>query len=113
MKGIRWFLQGARVHYGPELTPKSDLDKFLVDLINEDYTFPLGLEAYPAHLHIDLLPVAQNKGFGRMLIETFIEAFIEAIKIKGESGVHLAVGLDNAKHDYCPYGCGVASPKSA
>jgi len=32
------------------------------------------LAAYPAHLHIDLLPGHQRRGFGRRLIETFLSS---------------------------------------
>lgn len=37
---------------------------------------------YPAHLHIDLLPECQAKGYGRKLIESLIEHLKER-KIKG------------------------------
>ncbi|GIF00680.1 GNAT family N-acetyltransferase [Paractinoplanes rishiriensis] len=33
-----------------------------------------GLEGYPAHLHIDLLPPYQGRGHGRRLIESFVGA---------------------------------------
>lgn len=46
--------------------------------------------ALPAHLHIDLLPVAQGRGAGRALIEAFI-ARLPA----GTPGVHLAVDPAN------------------
>jgi GNAT superfamily N-acetyltransferase len=32
------------------------------------------LAAYPAHLHIDLLPPWQRRGFGRALTDTFLAA---------------------------------------
>jgi ribosomal protein S18 acetylase RimI-like enzyme len=34
-------------------------------------------EMYPAHLHIDLLPSIQGKGFGRILMETLFEKLKE------------------------------------
>jgi ribosomal protein S18 acetylase RimI-like enzyme len=49
------------------------------------------LAAYPAHLHIDLLPIAQGQGWGRRLMSTFLER-LRALDI---SGVHLGVGARN------------------
>ena len=48
------------------------------------------LAEYPAHLHIDLLPELQGRGFGRRLIETLRAALAE----RGVPGVHL--GMDAA-----------------
>jgi GNAT superfamily N-acetyltransferase len=47
---------------------------------------------YPAHLHIDLLPVAQGQGLGRRLIETLLDA----LAARGVKGVHLE--MDAANH---------------
>lgn len=48
-------------------------------------------DGYPAHLHIDLLPVAQGRGLGRRMMDTFLnrlrEMYIPA--------VHLGVGAEN------------------
>ena len=49
------------------------------------------LERHPAHLHIDILPPYQGRGFGRRLIETFTAAAGQA----GAPGVHVGVGADN------------------
>ncbi|MEF3403556.1 GNAT family N-acetyltransferase [Agromyces sp. CCNWLW203] len=48
------------------------------------------LADYPAHLHIDLLPELQGRGFGRRLIETLRAALAE----RSVPGVHL--GMDAA-----------------
>lgn len=48
------------------------------------------LDAYPAHLHIDLLPEHQGKGLGRRLIDTLRAALAE----RGVPAVHL--GMDPA-----------------
>jgi ribosomal protein S18 acetylase RimI-like enzyme len=48
------------------------------------------LDAYPAHLHIDLLPQYQSRGLGRRLIDTLRDALAE----RGVPAVHL--GLDPA-----------------
>ncbi|MBD3779670.1 MULTISPECIES: GNAT family N-acetyltransferase [unclassified Cellulomonas] len=47
--------------------------------------------AYPAHLHIDLLPRAQGRGLGRTLIETLTGA----LRGRGVPGVHLKVSEQN------------------
>ncbi len=49
------------------------------------------LADYPAHLHIDLLPRAQGRGFGRGLMEEFLEL----LGGRGVGGVHLGLGLRN------------------
>jgi ribosomal protein S18 acetylase RimI-like enzyme len=52
-----------------------------------------GLDAYPAHLHIDLLPPFQGAGHGRALMETFYAAAARA----GAPGVHLTVLAANTR----------------
>ncbi|MBE2212416.1 MAG: GNAT family N-acetyltransferase, partial [Opitutaceae bacterium] len=47
--------------------------------------------AYPAHLHIDLLPVLQGRGVGRRLMD----AFLGALRVRGVPGVHLGVSTAN------------------
>jgi len=51
------------------------------------------VDEYPAHLHIDLLPEAQGRGYGRALIET---ALIDALAKAGVPGVHLTMDPANA-----------------
>jgi ribosomal protein S18 acetylase RimI-like enzyme len=46
---------------------------------------------YPAHLHIDIMPIAQKHGFGRKLMETFLGR----MKANGVPAVHLGVGAKN------------------
>ncbi|MEV4414695.1 GNAT family N-acetyltransferase [Catellatospora sp. NPDC049609] len=49
------------------------------------------LAAYPAHLHIDLLPEHQRQGHGRSLIGRLVLALQEA----GVPGVHLGMATEN------------------
>ncbi|QEO08722.1 GNAT family N-acetyltransferase [Protaetiibacter larvae] len=49
------------------------------------------VDEYPAHLHIDLLPEAQSRGFGRALVETLVTALAKA----GVPGVHLTMDPAN------------------
>ncbi len=50
-------------------------------------------ESYPAHLHIDLLPRLQGKGWGRRAIDHWLSV----ARKEGSRGVHLAVGEANAR----------------
>jgi ribosomal protein S18 acetylase RimI-like enzyme len=49
------------------------------------------LEAYPAHLHIDLLPEHQRQGHGRSLMH----AFLDALRAKEVPAVHLGMVTTN------------------
>lgn len=51
---------------------------------------PFG-DAYPAHLHIDLLPEVQGQGWGRRLIE----ALVTALRDRGVTGLHLVAAAAN------------------
>ncbi len=46
---------------------------------------------FPAHLHIDLLPRVQGRGFGRHMLDTLFRQ----LRDEGVAGVHLDVGEDN------------------
>jgi len=48
--------------------------------------------AYPAHLHIDLLPAAQGQGLGRILIARLADALAR----DGVTGLHAVTSADNA-----------------
>jgi ribosomal protein S18 acetylase RimI-like enzyme len=50
-----------------------------------------GLDDYPAHLHIDLLPEWQGRGFGRGLMD----AFLGGLRAAGVRGVHLGMSPEN------------------
>lgn len=49
------------------------------------------VRAYPAHLHIDLLPELQGQGFGRVLIRTMLAALRE----RGAPALHLGLASEN------------------
>ena len=49
------------------------------------------LDAFPAHLHVDLLPQAQGRGLGRLLLRTLGQELVR----RAVPGVHLGVGADN------------------
>jgi len=56
-----------------------------------DYFCPEPYEVYPSHLHIDLLPQVQGKGYGRRMLEQVMDGLVA----KGSSGAHLGVSAVN------------------
>lgn len=87
----RWLPQIAERH--PPLTrPPQTPSEELVDLIHHpEHMIVPELDAYPAHLHINLLPGYQGRGFGRQLTVRLLEALAAA----GAAGVHLGVATRN------------------
>jgi len=57
-----------------------------------DYFCPEPYVDYPSHLHIDLLPRAQARGFGRRMLEEVMRRLRE----RGSPGAHLGVSAVNA-----------------
>lgn len=53
--------------------------------------FPSLVEEYPAHLHIDILPAFQSKGWGAKMVERLEEE----LRGRGVRGVHLVMGAGN------------------
>ncbi len=49
--------------------------------------------SYPSHLHINLLPRLQGRGYGRRLIA----ALTASLRRQGSAGVHLHARLDNQR----------------
>ena len=52
---------------------------------------PEPYEAYPSHLHIDLLERAQGRGYGRRMIEQVMDT----LRRRGSPGAHLGVSMMN------------------
>ncbi len=52
------------------------------------------LAEYPAHFHIDVLPVAQGRGYGRALIENML---IPQLAASGVPGVHVTIDPANRR----------------
>ena len=89
----KW-LPGLAARYPGPPAALTSPDEGLVALLHApERMLAPGLEHYPAHLHIDVLPAFQGKGNGRRLIETFIDAAGRA----GAPGVHVAVSPTNAR----------------
>ena len=65
----------------------------LIRTIHSGYEVSGVFENYPAHLHIDILPVGQGQKLGAKLINTFLNA----LRAMDVSGVHLGVGKANRR----------------
>lgn len=89
----------ARERYPIGSAPVDSLDELLVHLVHDRSNADgSGIESelehlYPSHLHIDLLPAAQGRGFGRALIDRLCEQLLEG----GSPGVHLGVSTRNER----------------
>lgn len=89
----RWLpLVGAR-HPAPSGPPANRDEEMAAVLHDTDRFVVPELADYPAHLHIDLLPAYQRKGFGRALIVTLLTALRDA----GVPRVHLAMVSANTR----------------
>jgi ribosomal protein S18 acetylase RimI-like enzyme len=58
-----------------------------------DYFCPEPYDAYPSHLHIDLLPRAQGRGYGRRMLQQVMDR----LRQRGSPGAHLGVGARNSR----------------
>ena len=56
-----------------------------------DYFCPEPYDAYPSHLHIDLLSRAQGRGYGRRMLEQVMAQ----LRRRGSPGAHLGVSAMN------------------
>lgn len=84
-----WPMLQAQYRATPASAP---LDSKVLDAIRQpDAAAEQLVSQWPAHLHINLLPAAQQGGWGRKLIEQLLTLLRQA----GVSGVHLGVSLQN------------------
>ena len=93
----RWmeteWLPPLRTRYPLPPAGDASADAAMVRLLHEGYAAPAQfVGAYPAHLHIDLLPRAQGQGCGRALMA----AFLEGLRLQRCPGVHLGVSARNS-----------------
>ena len=89
----RWIPRLAGRYPAPPEPPASPDDEMIALHYRPERLLWPGLDAYPAHLHIDLLPPFQGAGYGRALMETFYAAAARA----GAPGVHLTVLAANTR----------------
>jgi ribosomal protein S18 acetylase RimI-like enzyme len=93
------FVKRFREEWLPAVSGKFPLPRvqatpsdFMVSLLhNPDRMVVPEVAAFPAHLHIDLLPEAQGGGHGRALVG----AFLSALGAAGVDRVHLCMGRQN------------------
>ena len=86
----QWFPE-LRKRYPLPQKKEESLEANLIQHLHRNQIVVKGLEDYPAHLHIDILPIAQRKGYGRKLIETFLSK----LQSQNIQGVHLIVSKNN------------------
>jgi ribosomal protein S18 acetylase RimI-like enzyme len=77
----------------PEDEAGTGVDALFVALLHNTahHADPELLADYPAHLHIDLLPVLQGQGLGRRMLDTFCSK----AAARGATGVHFGVNAAN------------------
>jgi ribosomal protein S18 acetylase RimI-like enzyme len=87
-----WF-PALRARYAPPPDNDTSHDAEMIRRINAGMRVDSDLAAYPAHLHIDLLPVGQGQGWGRALMQLFLDR----LRALHTPGVHLGVGRSNTR----------------
>jgi ribosomal protein S18 acetylase RimI-like enzyme len=87
----RWFPRLRRRYPRPGAHATS-ADAQVIQLLHRGIDVSSATPAHPAHLHIDLEPAAQGKGWGRQLLERFEDE----LRDRGVPGLHLTVSATNS-----------------
>lgn len=82
-----WLPEVSQKYPAPEGPPRTPEEEIVALLHNPERMVVPEIAAYPAHLHIDLLPRWQGRGFGRALMGAFLDALHE----RGVAAVHLSM----------------------
>lgn len=86
-----WFVP-LRARYPVGCFPEGSADAACVNLIHNPPRMPAEvIAAYPAHLHIDMVPRLQGRGLGRQLMD----ALFERVRDAGAGAIHLGCSPDN------------------
>lgn len=80
-----------RARYPLPPAENTSADAEMIRQIHHEFKEHPDLTAYPAHLHIDLLPEAQGHGLGRQMMA----ALLNRMRELGVPAVHLGVGARN------------------
>ena len=89
----RWW-PGLRARHPLDSVIANPRDREIVEYLHAPEKRPDGLvAAYPAHLHIDLLPEIQGGGRGGAMLRTLLDG----LTVKGARGVHLGVARRNER----------------
>ncbi|MER6136081.1 GNAT family N-acetyltransferase [Streptomyces sp. NPDC001815] len=86
-----WIPRVARRYPEPTTAPRTPSEEMIHLLHTPERMVLPALVAYPAHLHIDLLPEWQRRGFGRALMRSFLAA----LESRGVPAVHLGMVTAN------------------
>jgi ribosomal protein S18 acetylase RimI-like enzyme len=86
-----WLPAAAGRYPQPAVPPVTADDSMLMLLHHPERMLVAEMADYPAHLHIDLLPEWQGKGWGRGLIA----AYLAGLRAAGVTGVHLSMLTSN------------------
>ena len=87
----RWMPHLAGRYQVPPDPPTSQEEAMIALHYQPERLVVPGLEEYPAHLHIDLLPPWQGRGFGRRMMT----AFLSGLRAAGATRVHLGMSPAN------------------
>lgn len=71
----------------------SRIDEVHYEYHHPSYFCPEPYERFPSHLHIDLLPRVQGRGYGRQLMERNLAT----LRRLGSPGAHLGVSIRNRR----------------
>ncbi|GGZ05558.1 acetyltransferase [Streptomyces olivaceoviridis] len=82
-----WIPRLAGRYPEPAAPPRTPTEEMIRLLYHPGRMLVPELAAYPAHLHIDLLPPWQGQGHGRRLLHTFLDA----LRGQGVQAVHLGM----------------------
>ncbi|MFB7339049.1 GNAT family N-acetyltransferase [Streptomyces hydrogenans] len=82
-----WLPEVAARYPAPAGAPTTPAESMAVLLHTPERMVRSELSGYPAHLHIDLLPSWQGKGYGRALMHTLLAALHD----RGVATVHLCM----------------------
>lgn len=82
-----------RTRYPLSRSAARSADSALLDLIHHPRAgVPAVIREYPAHLHVDILPVGAGTGFGAALVRTLCAELAK----RGVRGIHLGVSGGNS-----------------
>ncbi|BBH67047.1 hypothetical protein ACTI_37320 [Actinoplanes sp. OR16] len=89
---VKWYRATWLPATADRLVDGDPRDETMLDLHREPERMLMPeLTAYPAHLHIDLLPETQGQGLGRRLMT----AFLDGLRAAGVPRVHLGMAPEN------------------
>lgn len=83
----RWIPTLAGIYQPLQGEPANDTEFMLSLHFNPERMIVPALKDYPAHLHIDLLPPYQRRGYGRALMATMMAA----LHLAGAPAVHVGM----------------------